>query len=134
MLDIKTITESQSAEIDIRHPVTRELLGASVTLAGPEHPKRKAIRFGLQRRVRAQFAKSGRPALRDPEQDDTDNIKLLAECTLGWKGIAEDGKEIAFSEAAAAELYGRPEMGWLREQLVVALDERENFIKGSATS
>lgn len=133
MLDIKTITEAQSAEIEIRHPITKALLGASVTLAGPEHPKRKSIRFSLQRRVRAQLAKNRTP-VRDPEEDDAENIKLLAECTLGWKGIADDGVEIPFSMEAAAELYGRPEMGWLRDQLVTALDDRENFIAGSATS
>lgn len=134
MLDIKNIIESQSAAIEIHHPITREPLGATITLAGPEHPKRKSIRFSLQRRVRAQIAKSGRAPMRDPEEDDAENIRLLAECTLGWYGIMDGGKEIPFSQEAAEELYGRPEMGWLREQLVAALDERENFIKGSATS
>lgn len=134
MFDINTVTESQSADIEITHPVTREPLGATITLAGPEHPKRKALRFQLQRRVRAQLAKSGRATQRDPEQDEEENIQLLAQCTLGWKGIADNGVEIPFSEAAAVDLYGRPEMGWLREQLVAALDERENFIRGSGVS
>ena len=134
MLDINAITQTDSAEIQIVHPVTRAPLGASVTLAGPEHPLRKQIRFRLQRRVRAELARAGRAALPDPEEQDEENIQLLAQCTLGWKGIADEGVEIPFSEAAAAALYARPEMVWLRDQLVVALDERENFIKGSATN
>ena len=131
MLDIASITEAAEAEIPLPHPVTKVPLGASITVAGPEHPKRKAIVFDRQRRIRARMQKTGRLQLDDPEKSEEDDIALLAACTLGWNGLEEDGIAIAFSEAAAAALYARPELGWLRAQVMEAINDRENFIRGS---
>lgn len=132
MLDIDSIQEVAEAEVQLRHPVTKAPLGAFVTLAGPEHPKRRAIAFERQRRVRAGLQKTGRIQLDDPEQSAEEDLAFLAACTLGWKGLAHGGAAIPYSETAAADLYSRPELAWLRAQVMEALNERENFIRGSS--
>ena len=126
VLDISTITELGEAEVSIKHPTTGAPTGATVTLAGPEHPKRKQLIFSRTRKLRAKFQKTGKVQLDDPEDEETDGVAYLAACTLGWKGIAEKGVAVPYSMQAAIDLYTR--VGWLRTQVAAALDEKENFI------
>ena len=130
LLDIATISELGEAEVEIKHPTTGAPTGASVTLAGPEHPKRKQLIFTRTRRLRAKFQKTGKLQLDDPEDEEQDGVAYLAACTLGWKGIAENGKAIPFTPQAATDLYAR--IGWLRAQVGAALEEKENFIQACA--
>lgn len=129
MLDINAIQDIESTEIEIVHPKTKVSVGASITLAGPEHPARKKISFDRQRRIRADMSKHGRIKFSDPEADAEDEIHELAACTLGWKGIGENGKELPFSREAAERIYTA--CAWLREQVSAGLSDRENFIQDS---
>lgn len=134
MLDIDTVTEVAEATVEIKHPLTGAPTGATVTLAGPEHPKRKKIVYDRQRRMRVKFQKAGKLQFTDPEEEEQESIEYLAACTLGWNGIGSGGKEIKFSESAAEELYGKPEMAWLKAQISEALETRENFIGNSGSA
>ena len=129
-LDLSTINELGEADVVIKHPVTGAPTGALVTLAGPEHPRRKQLIFTRTRKLRAKFQKSGKVQLDDPEDEEADGVSYLAACTLGWIGFSESGKEIPFSTQAAVDLYSR--IGWLRAQINQALEDRENFIAVSA--
>ena len=129
--DLTSISEQQSAEVELLHPVTGAPLDAVVILAGPEHPARKRLVFDRQRRLRAKFAKSGRLQLDDPAAEADEAIELLAACTLGWRGLTDAGKPLDYTPAAAAALYARPELAWMRAQLMAALDDRERFIAAS---
>jgi len=132
MLDLNDIREAQSAEIELLHPSTRAPLGAAITVAGPEHPKRKGLLWERQRRLRAKFQKAGKLSFADPAEEEADEIDYLAACTLGWRGITRDGVEIAWSANEAARLYGDPELAWLRAQVRAGLDDLELFIRTSA--
>jgi hypothetical protein len=134
MFDINSVSDSQSAEVEIKHPVTGANVGATVTLAGPEHPKRKQIKFARQRAARKALNKTGKVLLSDPEDDEQDNLEDLAACTLGWTGFSEDGKPMEFTPAAALKLYQQEKSQWLVSQLMNALNERERFIASSATA
>lgn len=130
---ISSIKDAQSAAIEIKDPETGAPLGAFVTLAGPEHPKRKALEFARQRKMRASLQKTGKVQLGDPSDDEQDGIDELAEITLGWDGfVGDDDLPIAFSKEAAQKLYADDNMGWLRAQLFTAKNERERFINSSA--
>lgn len=132
MLDLALIKDANEAEIEIKHPITGEPTGATITLAGPEHPKRKKLVFDRQRRMRKQFQKAGKLQFTDPAEEEQEGIEFLAECTLGWKNIGENGKPIECTPANAARKYA--ELGWLRAQIQAGMDERENFIESSATA
>lgn len=134
MFNIRSITRIDRADVALKHPATGAPLGAVVTLAGPEHPARLAIEFAKQRRVRASIQKSGKLELTDPAEDKAEVVDKLVACTLGWEGLGnDDGTPLVFSKEAAATLYGAEPMGWLVDQLWVALDERERFIVACAT-
>lgn len=134
MFDLSSIAEQTSADIDILHPTTRAPTGAVVTLMGSEHPERKRIAFGVQRKLRTTFAKKGRFDMADPEEEAAEELDRLAAFTLGWKNIGLDGKPLEFSTQAARDLYAKPEMAWLVRQLKAALGDQENFIKSSGAA
>jgi hypothetical protein len=133
MFDIGVIREASSADLELLHPLTRQKLGATITIAGPEHPQRKKILHERQRRLRAKFAKSQKLTFADPAEEDEDEIELLAACTLGWRGLNSEGAELQFSQQEARKLYSNPELAWLRAQVRAGLDDLELFIKPSAS-
>ena len=131
----KAYKDAQSGTVTIKDPETGAPTPLVIELAGPEHPSRKRDSFQKQRRMRQELAKSGKVAFDDPEEEDAENAERLASYTLGWRGmLGADSQPVAFSRDAALRLYRDPELRWLRDQVSVALDERERFIKRSATS
>lgn len=134
MFKIGSIIDAPEAAVDIKDPATGRRI-ASITLAGPEHPKRKAIAFARQRRLRAAMAKTGKLELPDPAEQEEQNIDLLVACTLGWQDIAdEQGVPLACTAEAARKVYTRDGHGWLRDLLLAALEERDRFIASSAAA
>lgn len=131
MFNLSDFQDTETAEVVIKHPATGAPTEATVTIAGPEHPKRKSIVFDKQRKLRRQLTKTGKLEFTDPAEEEVEETDLLAACTLGWKGIAVNGKEIPFSQAEAAKLYADPALRWFRAQVKAAMDERELFIKPS---
>lgn len=131
-LDLSSIAESQTGDVSIVHPVTKVPLGITIAVAGPEHPKRKAMKFSQQRKLRARIQKAGKLTFDDPENEAEEQTDYLVGCTLGWNEIVVDGKALAYSAENARTLYTDSRFAWLREQVQAALDEREVFIKASA--
>ena len=133
MNPFKDITDKHDADVELLHPVTRNPLGAAITIAGPEHPKRKSILADRARRIRRKLERTGKLKLDDPETEEADRIELLAGCTLGWSGLTgEDGTPLPFSTEAAADLYTR--VGWIRAQMEAAFDDRDLFIQDSSST
>lgn len=131
MFDVKTIRTLGEIEVEIKHPVTQQPLGATIRLAGPEHPARRAIRFATQRRVREELQREGKVAALDPEEAANEGVKMIAASVLGWSGICDDGEPLAFTSDAAVALLTQPEMAWLVEQIAAVIGQDANFIGGS---
>lgn len=132
MLNLDDIQTALTAAIKILHPVTKAETGAVITVAGPEHPKRKTINFERQRKMRAEYARAGRLEFdTDPADDEAQRIADLAACTIDWSGIGDKGVAIAFSEKAAADLYATPKLAWLRDQVQEGLNKGDLFIQDS---
>lgn len=135
VFDIDSIQDLDTAEIELLNPKTRQGTGAFITLAGPEHPDRKAQTFNMIRKARADMARAAaarRGAVRqpdDPEDDLRDSITMLASITLGWRGISQGGKPIAFSKQAALDLYTDPKRQWIVRQLMADMNAIDVFTK-----
>lgn len=134
LLDINDFEDTPTGAVRIKHPVTGAPTPIMFTLAGPEHPQRRAREMARQRKMRAQLQRAGKIQLGDPEDDLADETQELADSTLGWSGLAVGGAALPYSRAAALELYADPKRQWLRAQVRTALAERENFIASSATA
>lgn len=128
----KSIIDLLSAKVIVKDDEGNPT-GMVVELAGPEHPKRKGIEFAHQRKIRAGLQKTGKLELGDPADDELDSIDKLASCTLSWEGyVDEDDKPITCTTAEAQKAYS--DEPWMRNQLLDALNERQRFIKRSATA
>lgn len=122
------------AEIELKHPVTGVPVGVFVTIAGPEHERRKQRLFAMMRAQRAKIEKTGKFLASDPADDAADELETLVACTLGWRNMRAAGAPIEWSAGACAALYADPKRAWVRDQVKQALDQRELFISGSATA
>jgi hypothetical protein len=111
-----------SGELRIKDPTTGARTSMVITLAGPEHPGRKARLFARQRRLRAAFQKTGKMPTTDPQDDELDELEDLLAGTLGWTGSA-----VQYTAATARQVYTDPKRRWLRDQVRAGLDERELF-------
>lgn len=131
-LDLGEYEDMSSAELRIKHPSTGAPTAAVVVIAGPEHPQRKRLALGRQRRMRAGWQKTGRLQLTDPEEDEADELETLVAATLGWRGLMVGGQELQWSPQAARQLYLDPKRRYFRDQVRAGLDERELFIQRSA--
>lgn len=69
------------------------------------------------------------------QQLEADAVEVLVKKTKGWLLCGADGKKIdvAFTEAAARELYSDPELAFIREQVQAASANRANFKRASPT-
>lgn len=104
--------------------------GVIFTLAGPNHPIRKAAQMAANRKLIASARKTGKVELPDPEDAEAQRIKDLAAFTLGWSGYTdENGQDVRHSTEAAAALYADPELLWLSNQIDAALGESDRFTK-----
>ena len=133
MFNPRSIEDLEQASVEILNPQTKRPTGATITLAGPDHPKARSIALTAQRRVRKQLEKTGRLTLDDPEVEEDSRLEELVARTIGWTGIADDGgKEMPCTAENARKLYAG--VTWLRLQLMEAMNDRGNFIRASAAS
>ncbi|MGQ5524254.1 hypothetical protein ACUHMQ_13485 [Chitinimonas sp. PSY-7] len=133
MFDIDSIQEVQEAKCELVDPKTGRPVGASITLAGQEHPKRMAMVNARHRKMRHDIAKHGRVQPTDPEEDVERLVNELVTCTLGWEGFMRDGKPVPCTPEEVRALYANPKRGWLRLQVQTFLNENTNFIQHSGT-
>jgi hypothetical protein len=130
--DLATLEDIAEAEIQLKRDT--QLLPIWVTMAGPEHPKRKAFVFAKQRRMRQQLAKTGKVEFQDPAEDEQDEVELLASCVLGWRGVLWKGQPVECSKANVLAYLGNPKLAWFRRAIKTAFDDNEAFIAASATA
>lgn len=133
MFKLSSVRDADSAVIPVLDPETKVPTGATITLAGPEHEKAKALGFAEDRRLRKSIEKTGKLVFDDPEVEAGRVVDLLVACTLGWDGFAgDDGLPLAFTaENVRAAYVGVP---WLRKQMLDARRDTANFIKRSASA
>lgn len=127
--DIDNFEDVGTGTYAVKHPATGRATPLVLTLAGPEHPKRKKAQFQRVRKLRNQAAKTGKIDFDDPQDEDENTTMEIAGYILGWEGLVAGGKNVEFSPEEAIKLMRDPKRRWLRDQVKAALDERELFIK-----
>lgn len=130
--DLATLEDITEAEVQLKRD--SQPLPIWVTLAGPEHAKRKSFVFAKQRRMRQQLAKTGKVEFQDPAEDEQDELELLSSCVLGWRGVVFGGKPMECTPANVRALLADPKRAWFRRAVKAAFDDNEAFIAASATA
>lgn len=135
MPNLLNIRSTTSAQVEIKDE-TGAPTGVFFELAGPTHPKRKAVAFAGARKVQQQYQKTGKLALDDPEEQALQSKENMAAFTLGWSATFTDdaGLPRPFSTAAALALYEDDAYAWIFDQLQTALGEKERFMQRSVTA
>ncbi|MBF0394893.1 MAG: hypothetical protein HQL38_19630 [Alphaproteobacteria bacterium] len=132
MLDLASLdtaaVANSGAVMTLLHPATRQPLAGddgnpiTITLAGQDSEAwRKAQRAVSNRRLAAR----GKSKL-TAEDLEAESLAMLAQCTLGWTGVALDGKPLDCTQANARQLYER--LPWVREQADDFVADRANYM------
>lgn len=128
--DVDSIADIGTAELPLK--VNGQALpGVFVTLAGPEHPTRKAFAMDKARRMRKQLARTGKIELDDPLEEQEDETQHMVACVLAWRGIARAGKPLECTRENVLALMSDPGKGWFRRAIKEAYEDVENFIQRS---
>lgn len=129
MFDLNSVSELEQSTLNLVHPETGALIGASIVLAGANHSKRKQVEFNRARVLRARVAKKGRFEMPDPQEVEEYEIDRFVACTLSWSGLARDGKAIECTATEVRALY--ESTGWIRAQVFTFLEDAANFLQSS---
>lgn len=125
-LDSKTASNA-GAWIDIFHPVTKENTGMQILVAGTDSDRYRSVLHAHQNR-RVQAFSRGQPLRLSAEEQENERLDLLVSCTLGWKGVSEDGSTpLEFSPENARRVY--VDFPAIREQVDMAIADRSLFMK-----
>ena len=122
-MELSNIIEQDSAEVELKNPKTGDGLGVFITVAGPEHEKRRATLYAAQRKTRKMLAKNKGAdpwkllAESDPEEEDEQVTDHLVACTLGWRNLDLNGAPYEFTAANARHLYTDAKFAWVRRQV-----------------
>lgn len=130
--DFATVEVKHEKVMVVKHPKTGDPTPAEITVAGPEHPKHKALTMAAMRQARKRAEKAGRLVLTDPEDDEQNALDRAVACTLAWKGVKRDGKDLDCTAANVRELY--ESAPWLKDQVLAFLGADENFIESAETN
>lgn len=126
-----SVMAERGADLELEHPATGETLmqddgetPVTITLLGQDSKAwRNKNREYQQKRIAA-LAKRRKKTI-DYTVSDEDACEMLAECTIGWAGIEEEGETLEFSKDAAFDLYMK--YPWIREQCDEFIGDRANF-------
>ncbi|MGE0725100.1 MAG: hypothetical protein AB7O45_12040 [Alphaproteobacteria bacterium] len=117
--------------------------GWRIVLAGPAHPRTlesqdKALRLSLKRdQLREQAQVNGRKYKgedKDPDDARRENVEWLVSRIVDWSPVHVFDRDWPFTDADAVELLLKPEMGFVRVQLIDRLTEDATFMRRSATT
>lgn len=115
------------AELRLRHPETGDELEHDgkpmvIKLRGKGSKVfREYQRMKNNERYNAQMLKKSVELF----PDDDERCETLAQMTIGWSNIIEDGKELPFSEREAKRLYMR--RLWIADQADEFIADESNF-------
>jgi hypothetical protein len=131
MLDLSTLQPTDDPVcVDIVHPITRIALGPKVYVFGMDSAVYRKVQSDLQAK---RFARMTPGKMRlTPAELEEEAMTVLATCTNSWKDVVWDKKPLECNMENAKMLYRA--LPWLREQVDMAMSDRENFIKASSSS
>lgn len=113
----------QGAELEVIDPITGKSTDVFIVLAGADSTRyRNTSLMFTRRRIR-----NGARSEFDPEKLEKENIEVLAACTLSWKGVVLEGKDLPCTRENAVMLYTR--FPWVKEQVERFVIDRTSYFR-----
>lgn len=119
-MDLLQLLPVDCVDVKLKHPVSGDELDATIKVYGKDS---SVFQNAIKQRAKAQIARKSKDI--DLESNEKDSIELLADCTQGWSGISEGGKQIECTRSNAVDIYTKYK--WIREQVDIAIGDRANF-------
>jgi hypothetical protein len=131
MFNLDSLSLKDTVELQLRHPVTDELLFA-------DEEKKEQVAIVLYGTSSAQYrnavtAMQNRQLKRGKKQVSAEvmreeGIDLLVACSEKAINLSYKGKPVD-NDASFRELYSDPAFGWLKDQVDQGLGDTSNFLK-----
>jgi len=129
MFELSTLAAKDSVELELKHPVTDEVLAdkegntVKAVLWGTSSKAYRTAINALQNRQLKRGKKQARP-----EELREDGVALLTACTQRFDNMSIDGKPLDNEDAITA-LYRDDRFLWVKTQVDEALGDISLFIK-----
>lgn len=142
-VDLSDFLPVDTKTLDVLRPGGVGSTGWTITFAGPEHPQtvawsqtsaKKALKRAEAIEQSQINGKRFKVDERSVDEVRRENVAWVVARIVDWTPIRFEGKEIAFSPAAATELLARPAMSWALAQMIDLLSSETSFMKTSATA
>jgi hypothetical protein len=130
-LDIDAFDDVTIGKLILVNPKTKEPTSTYIELASPEHESRKRIDLTRTRKLRAEFAATGKMPSSDPLEDIEDETDYLVASVLGWN-VSRGGQPVECTPANVRALLIDPTKQWVRAQVRAGVHKTELFIVDSA--
>jgi hypothetical protein len=126
LFDLKSLMPSQSSEIELRHPVTKEGLGMYVTISGKDSESWQAAQ---RTRMNSRLNEAKKTGATTPtaEQIEAENMTMLCRAILGWRSLVLGGEELLYTPDNVRMLL--TDYPWVKDQIDEEISDRGNFIK-----
>lgn len=122
-LDVSSHSED-GVDVPIVNPKTGDKIGLVIKVQGAFSGRFQELMARQKKREALRQKNAVARALAD---DEDDTAEVLAEVTMGWTGMVEAGKDVAFSKAEARRIYTQYPV--IRGQVLTAAMDVANFIK-----
>lgn len=125
-----TVTKSNAgADIPLLDLRTKQPTDVVFTILGTDSDVFKDLQSERGRKLMEEVQARGKGYAPTREDMDRSTCELLAKCTVGWSGLAEDdGTPIPFSQDRAIDIYMRYPR--IRDQINTAMADPANFLMG----
>ena len=121
--DLAELEQDDTAVIQLVHPSTGDEIGATVTVYGQDSDIFRAESRKAEAKY-TEYSRRNRGKFMPPEdRERLDKAKVVA-CTKAIDGLSNNGTVLI----DASDVFDR--FPWIHEQVVSAVMDRSNFIKG----
>jgi hypothetical protein len=130
MFNLDTLSLKDTVELQLRHPVTDELLFADeakekpvqIVIYGTSSKQyRNAVTAMQNRQLKRKQKTVSAEVMRE------ESVELLVQCSEKAVNLSYKGKPVADADAFR-ELYSDPSFSWLKDQVDGALGDVSNFL------
>lgn len=128
-----TLTD-QGVELELRDPRTGSVLmdgdkPVTITLLGSDSDEVTRVRRAQINKRLESMSKTGKQPVVNLEEQEAETLERLIAATIDWSFKELDSKPFGFSPTNARILYTDKRFSFIRNQVIVFMEDSTNFFK-----